>query len=160
MNEKSNRSTTQAHDAQVIVGIERHLQNVSSLALVGTTFTPAELVKLIQSRIDSTNAAAAARANLHLASEAHKQLSAHVTQVIHGLRQVVLNMFGSASPVLADFGFSAPKKPQLTPEQKAAAAAKRKATREARHTLGRKQKAKIHGAVAPGTAPTATVPKA
>jgi hypothetical protein len=38
-----NRSITQAHDGQVIVGIKKDLQNVASLPLVGSTYTMAAL---------------------------------------------------------------------------------------------------------------------
>ena len=36
---QKNRAITQAHDGQVMVGIQKDLQNVSSLPLAGTTFT-------------------------------------------------------------------------------------------------------------------------
>jgi hypothetical protein len=56
--------------------------------------------------------------------------------------------FGSSPDVLADFGLHPPKvRAPLTVEAKTAAAAKRKATRAARHTQGAKQKAKVKGAV-------------
>jgi hypothetical protein len=54
--------------------------------------------------------------------------------------------------VLADFGFTAPKKRTLTPGQKAVAAAKAKATRTAPHTMGKVQKKSVKG-TAPATAP-------
>lgn len=56
--------------------------------------------------------------------------------------------FGSDPEALADFGLKPPKaRTPLTAEQKAAAAAKRKATREARGTKGPKAKKDIHGNV-------------
>jgi hypothetical protein len=164
-----NRPVTQARDAQVIVGIQKHLQNVSSLPVAGATFTPAELVKLFQSRIDSANRVSTEKANWHSTVEADKALSAKLTPVLRGLRQYVLNAFGETSPVLADFGFTPPKKRTLTPEKKAAAALLAKATRKARHTVGKKQKLAIKGAVSPAapanppasaSAPTAVAPTA
>jgi hypothetical protein len=54
--------------------------------------------------------------------------------------------FGKSPDVLADFGLKPRKmKTPLTIEQKAAAAAKRKATRAARHTMGTSQKKKVKG---------------
>jgi hypothetical protein len=143
----TNRSTTQAHDGQVIVGIKGHLQNVSSLPLAGSTFTMAELEQLIQSRIDAANAVAGAKAHWHDASATYKSLNKHVLQVDRALRQYVINSFGESSPVLADFGFTAPKKATLTPEQKVARALKAAATRKARGTMGKRQKAPIKGTV-------------
>ena len=79
--------------------------------------------------------------------------------------------FGTQADVLADFGL-APEKARtpLTVEQKAAAAAKREATRVARGTKGAKAKKGIKGAVTgvvmtpvvaaePVAPPTGTAPK-
>src|SRR5258708_23110573 len=147
-----NRTTTQARDAQVIRGVQKHLQNVSSLPLGGSAYTPADLVKLVQSRIDSANVAAGTKANWHSTVVEDRTLNTKLTPVIRALRQYVINVFGATSPVLADFGFTPPKKATRTPEEKAAAAARAKATRTARHTMGKKQKKDVKGAL-PTTAP-------
>ncbi|HZU83687.1 MAG TPA: hypothetical protein VE987_12255 [Polyangiaceae bacterium] len=142
-----NRTSTQARDAQVITGIQKHLQNVPSIPLVGTAYTPADLVKLIQSRIDSAGTVAAAKAAWHVTVTSHKALNTSLTPSIRALRQYVINVFGPTSPVLTDFGFSPPKAATRTPEEKAAAAAKAKATRKARQTMGKKQKKAVKGTV-------------
>jgi hypothetical protein len=157
-----NRSTTQARDGQVIVGIKKDLQNVSSLALAGSTYTPTTLTQLVQSRIDAVNAVVNAKAQWQNASATYKALNSRVTQVVRDLRQYVISANSPDSPVLADFGFTAPKKTPLTPEQKVARALKAAATRKARGTLGKKQKLAIKGAVPPtpatqGTATALTV---
>ena len=164
-----NRTTTQARDAQVITGVQKHLQNVSSLPLGGSAYTPADLVKLVQSRIDSANVATGTKANWHSTVVEDRTLNIKLTPLIRALRQHVINVFGETSPVLADFGFTPPKKATRTPEEKAASAAKAKATRAARHTMGKKQKKDITGTVstpapatppvsAPATAPTPATP--
>ena len=155
----NNRSTIEAHDAQVIVGIKKDLPNVSSLPLAGTTYTMTALEQLIQSRIDAANGVVNARANWIHAAATYKALNTQVTQVVRALRQYVINAFGQNSPTLADFGFTPPKKATLTPEQKTAKAAKAKATRVARGTKGKKQKAVIKGTV-PTTEPATTPPAA
>jgi hypothetical protein len=148
----TNRPTTEAHDAQIILGIKKDLQNVSSLPLAGTTYTMTALEQLIQSRIDAANAAVNARANWLHASATYNALNAQVTPVVRALRQYAINAFGQNSPTLADFGFAPPKTATLTPEDKAKRVAKALATRKARGTLGKKQKAAIKGTV-PTTAP-------
>jgi len=164
-----NRPVTQARDGQVIVGIKKDLQNVSSLPIGGTTFTMATIETLIQSRIDAANAVDVARANWLQATAKYEALNAQVTPVVRGLRNYVINAFGENSPVLADFGFTPPKKAVLTPEQNVAKALKAAATRKARGTMGKKEKLKIKGTVAtagpatpaspvPSPAPTATPP--
>jgi hypothetical protein len=147
-----NRPTTQARDAQIILGLQKDLQHVSGLPLAGTTYTPDDLVKLVQSRIDMSNVIAASRATWLSQVASSQALSAKLTPILRGLRQYVINAYGETSPVLADFGFTAPKKRVLTPGQKATAAARAKATREARHTMGKVQKKSVKGTV-PATAP-------
>ncbi|MDP8998949.1 MAG: hypothetical protein M3O46_02440 [Myxococcota bacterium] len=142
-----NRTHTQARDAQVIAGIQKHLQSASSLPLVGSTYTPADLVKLVQGRIDSANGSATAKANWRSSVVEDRTLNTKLTPVIRALRQHMINVFGVASPVLADFGFTPPKRATRTPEQKAASVAKAKATRAARHTMGKVQKKGVKGAV-------------
>jgi hypothetical protein len=161
MSSATNRTTTQAHDGQVIVGIDKHLQNVPSMPLAGSAYTMAALKQLIQSRIDAVIKVGNAKAQWHDASAAYKELNTHVTEVVRGLRQYVISAFGATNPVLADFGFTPPKKQALTPEQKVARALKAAATRKARGTKGKKQKAGIKGAVpAPATSPAAEPPPA
>ncbi|MDP9036381.1 MAG: hypothetical protein M3O50_16390 [Myxococcota bacterium] len=143
----TNRTKSRAHDAQVIGGIEKHLQTVSSLPLRGSTYTPADLMKLVQSRIDSTAEATATKAIWHSKVVADEALTKKLSPVLRALREYLINVYGERSPVLADFGFTPPKRATRTPEQKAAAAAKAKATRQARHTMGAKQKKGIRGAV-------------
>jgi hypothetical protein len=158
---QNNRSTTQAHDGQVIVGIKKDLQNVSSLPLASSTYTMAALEQLIQSRIDAVNTVANAKANWHDAVAAYQALNTKVTEVVRGLRQYVINAYGQNSPVLADFGFTAPKRAALTPQEAVARALKAAATRKARGTMGKKEKAKIKGTVAttaPAIPPTPTEP--
>jgi hypothetical protein len=152
-----NRAITQAQDGQVIVGIKDSLQNVSSVPLVGSTYTMTALEQLIQSRIDAANAAATARAQWVDASATYETLNTKVTQVVRALRQYVINVYGQDSPVLAKFGFVPPKRRVLTPEAQVARAAKADATRKARGTMGKKQKAKIKGTV-PATTPAIAPP--
>jgi hypothetical protein len=135
-----NSNTAKALDAQVVAGIQKHLLTVPSLPLAGAAYTPADLVKLVQSRLDSAGTVASSNATWHSTVAAHGALNAKLTQVLRGLRQYVLNAFGETSPVLADFGFTPPKVATRTPEEKAAAAAKALATRRARHTMGKKQR--------------------
>jgi hypothetical protein len=149
----------QALDGQVIVGIKKDLQNVSTLPLGGSTYTMLALEQLIQSRIDAINDVAMAKAQWLAKVAVVNELSPQVTRVVRGLRQYVVNAFGESSPVLADFGFKPAKQATLTPEQNVAKAQKAEATRKARGTMGKRQKAKIKGTVAttaPATTPAAT----
>ena len=142
-----NRITETHRDALCIAGIEKNLSAASSLALVGTTFTPTALVALIKSRVEAVAALAREQADLQARRDALRALSAQVTLVERGLRELVVNTFGVKSPVLADFGFAATARKPLTPEQKLARAAKAKATRAARGTRGPKSRLAVTGDV-------------
>jgi hypothetical protein len=138
---KVNRPSVHARDEQFVAGIGKRLQNVQSLAIAGKTYTPADLVKLFQQQIAAADGIDAARAKLRDATQAFRDLSQELTPIVIGFRHFVRNQFGDVAEVLSDFGIPAAK-PRAVPtlEQKAAAAAKRKATREARHTMGPKKK--------------------
>jgi hypothetical protein len=158
-----NRSITQARDGQVIVGIKKDLQSVSSLPLGNSTYTMASLEALIQSRIDAANAVANARAQWVSASAKYDALNSQVTPVVRGLRQYVVNAYGQDSPILADFGFTPVTRRKLTADEQVARNEKALATRKARGTTGKREKAKIKGTVtptAPATPPTAPLPTA
>jgi len=74
-----------------------------------------------------------------------------------GLRQAMMVAFGAQLDTLADFGLAPRKARVQTPDQKIAATAKAKATREARHTLGKVQRSKITGAHPAGASAAAPV---
>jgi hypothetical protein len=154
----TNRSSTQGKDQQVIVGIKQDLQSMSSIPLGATTYTPTSLVALVQSRIDAGNAVVTAKANWQGAVKTYDAINTQVTLIERELRNLVIATFGPTSPKLADFGFAPPKKAELTADEKAAAVAKRAATRKARGTMGKKQKLEIKGTVAtPATGATPAV---
>ncbi len=110
----------------------------------------------------SSREADAAKAEWKDALKSMKDGKATIVPVLGAFHAFVVNRFGNAPPTLEDFGI-APRKVRtpLTAEQKAAAAVTRKATRQARHIAGKKQRAKIKApaattpaAPAPGTAPS------
>jgi hypothetical protein len=166
-----NRISLQAHAAQVNAGIQKYMIHTSSIPLGGTTYSPADLMKLVQSQIDSVNTADAAKANWHSTVLAERTLNTQLTPLLREFRQYVISVYGATSPVLAEFGFAPSKRATRTPEEKAAAAAKAKATRAARHTAGKNQKKAVKGnvtgvvmvpitAASGASAPTASPPPA
>jgi hypothetical protein len=163
--DKEKKIAVLGRDAKIVDGIQKHLQGVSSLQLAGATYSPADLVKLVESRTSQAAAVTVANATWHAAVAAEKELNDKLAPVLQGLRQYVFNAFGTASTVPADFGFTATARKPLTPEQKVARAAKAKATRAARHTMGKVQKKKVTGATAaaaaaaPAPAPAPAAPQ-
>ena len=149
---KLNRTNKQGTDQQVIQGIKLDLQTMTSLPLGGTSYTPTSLVAFIQSHIDAANAIVTAKAAWEKAIATYTGIDKQAQIVLHDLKALVLATFGASSSRLADFGYKPRKVTVLTPEQKAAASAKRAATRKARGTMGPKQKLKVTGATAPANA--------
>ncbi len=150
---------------QLIAGVEKRLTGTTQVALLGTSFTPAEITTKLQSlvtlRDDVDAAKAATRAKLAAESAAAKSLRTFMS----ALMTYVKAAYAGSPDALADFGISPKAREPLTVEAKAAVVAKGKATRAARHTMGKQQKKAIKGAVTgilvtPITAaqPTVTAP--
>jgi hypothetical protein len=147
-----NRTQQQDGDQKLIDGLNKHNQTITSLMIGGTSQTTAAIIAVLQKRIDSAKTVVSSRATWQSEVKADHDERAQTKVFVSGLRQALQVAFAGSIDTLADFGLK-PRKTRAprTPEQKAAAAAKAKATRAARHTMGSKQKAKVRGA-----APVAT----
>ncbi len=155
---KPNRNEKTGTDQQVIQGIKKDLQSMTTLALGATSYTPTSLVAFIQSHIDAANAVVIAKANWENAIKTYAGIDKQAQVVLHDLKQLVMGAFGATSSKLADFGYQPRKVTVLTPEQKAAAAAKRAATRKARGTMGPKAKLKVTGTTAAASTASTAAP--
>jgi hypothetical protein len=151
------KNTVAVLAGQLIAGTNKHFPTTSSLAFGGGTFTPAEVEASLQTLSDLrtavNDAKTATKAKLAdeqaQAPSLRTQMSAYVTYV--------KATFGNSPDVLADFGLTPNKvKAPLTLDQKAAAAAKRTATRAARHTMGSKQKKGVKGTITTIITPTSS----
>jgi len=160
----TNRSQLQTGGQKVIDGLHKHGSTLTSLVIDGTSYTTAEVIAVVQARVDAFKAAVSSRATWQASVLADKAERAKTKTFMSGLVQALRVAFGNSVDVLADFGLTPHKARAVrTPEQKAAATAKAKATRAARHTMGRKQKAAIKGtapAAAPPIAATSPAPTA
>ena len=161
------KNTDVALAKQLVAGTTKHFSTVSMLAFGNGSFTPAQVEAFLQTLIDLRTAVQQAQsvAKAKIVAEAaqapslRSQMAAYVA--------FVKATFGSTPDTLADFGLKPRKAPTpLTVEQKATAAAKRKATRAARHTMGSKQKKDVKGTIttivtsptAPASTPVAPSP--
>jgi hypothetical protein len=128
-------------------GIQKHLAN-GQLTFAGGTFTAAEIESRLALLIALRAAVNAARAATSVKVAAEAAQAPALVAFMSALVQCIRVQFGTQADVLADFGL-VPRKvaAPLTVEQKAAAAAKREATRAARGTKSAKAKKGIKGAV-------------
>jgi hypothetical protein len=172
MTTKTNQTTVQTRDAQIVAGIGKHLQNEPSISLLGTTYAPGNLTKAFQAQISALATLAALKAQVKAAVAASRTQEVELAALSTALKTYLVNEYGKASPVLSDFGFAPRKATQRNPVTKVIAAARNLATRKERGTMGPVQKAKITGTIpatialdtktgetspAPMVAPTAAV---
>ncbi len=106
---------------------------------------PAALKATFAAETDAQNALDQSRAQLKEQVATARAARAKASAARKGLKAYVLGNFGAqAVNVLADFGMSPPKSPgPKTAIAKAQAAARAKATREARHTMGKRERLAI-----------------
>ncbi len=144
----------------IISGVQKHFPS-GQLVLAGQTFNmPTDLVKSIQTDIDATDATDKARAGWLAVVQAQTDSHQKVGPVLRALKRQVFAQFGDtqdASSTLADFGYTPQKVAEKSSADKAAAAEKSRATRTARHTMGKNQKKEVTGTVATSV-PAPTTP--
>ena len=155
-----NRNRDQTAHQKMVVGLKKHENALSLLTIDGTSFKTADVIAAVQALVDAAQAVVSSRATWQANILADKTERSKARTFMSGLRKALFVAFGNSVDVLADFGLT-PHKSRVprTPEEKTAAAAKAKATRAARHTMGKKQRQAIKGTAphaAPATAPVAT----
>jgi hypothetical protein len=118
------------------------------VTFAGSSFTPAQITSKLQQLVTLRSDVDAAKATTQAKVAAEKADMTSLRTFIGALVAYVKAIYGNDPEVLADFGLH-PKttRTPLTVEAKAAAAAKRNATRAARNTMGSKQKKGVKGSV-------------
>jgi hypothetical protein len=144
---KSTQATRVAADTKLIAGTQKHQNNLpATIVLAGQTVTPAQVVTTLQGRIATANATLAAKGSLAAAVAADHNERSQTDTLVADYRAWILLTYRNQPDVLADYGVSPHKKPGAKDAStKVVAAAKAKATRAARHTMSKKQKAAIKG---------------
>jgi hypothetical protein len=158
MSKKQNKTTRADAIRKVAAGLAKYYAK-GTLTLAGTSYTPAALQKFLQGDIDANDASTQARAQWLNAVKVARSTDAATDPVLSAIRAAVTSQYAGASnadTVFGDFGYPPRKKVVRTVTDKATAVAKNLATREARHTAGPRQKAKIVGVVPATEAPGAT----
>ena len=158
------KATTQAETlAQLqglILGLQKQLPS-GQFTLVSTAFTTPALVTALQGTVTTLTTLTAAHAALKVALAAWAAEEAKMGPVVLALRRTLQSMFANAPDTLLVFGLEPRKVPApRTAAQKAASAAKAKATRIARGTTSKKQKLTVSGNVTGITIPPITAPTA
>jgi hypothetical protein len=132
---------------QAIAGIRKHFASAPTIVLGGTPTTPTEAIATLEGAINAIDAAVAAKQAFHGAVAAQHAAITKGDALLKELKTLVQSQLGSSGGVLGDFGFTTPTRQTPTEATKAAAVVKRAATRKARQTMGKRQKANIKGTV-------------
>jgi hypothetical protein len=131
----------------LIAGANKHFANATQVTFAGGSFTPAQITAKLQALVNLRHDVDAANATTKARLAAEKADMPALRTFLGAFVTYVKAVFGNQPDTLADFGIHPKVRAPLTVEAKMAAAAKRKATRAARHTMGAKQKKSIKGAV-------------
>ena len=151
---KPSKAAALASLGSIIAGTQKHTPN-GSLTFGNVTYAATTLVQTLQGLLDAMAAHDAAVAKAKDLLLALRDTNAKVGPIYRAYSRYLVATYGDATQTLADYGLKPLKaRAPLSVEQKAAAKAQSKATREARGTMGKKQKAAIKGVV---TKPVTTV---
>jgi hypothetical protein len=111
------------------------------------TYTRDDLVTKFQTFVAAIESTKSLYLQWRQGIQAERSLELEVQPLRVGVRAVAQTRFGKDGTQLLQFGFQPAKVPVHTPASKVLAAAKAKATRKARGTLGKKEKAALQGTV-------------
>ena len=158
-------STKLAELTALAAATPKYFQNVPML-IATETYSNAEVMAVVNVVLASAQSVATTKGAAHDALVADQIVQKKYAQFIKELKQVIGVAFSTSATTLSEFGMK-PRKPRtpLTNEERAVADAKGRATRAARGTKGKRQKAAIKGTVtgvtiAPILAPGASAPEA
>jgi hypothetical protein len=140
---KKNRPDYLANIAKLAEGFREHSADIPQLVVGGTVSTNAQIVARLNGRIDQAKIVGTTYATWKTAVEADRAATEDLKDFLSNIRQAVLVILAGKTDALGDFGLTMRKKPATTAEVKATAALKAKATRTARGTKSKKQKARI-----------------
>ncbi len=140
--QNKNKKTLLISLIDLIAGINKHYAT-GSLTLASKTYTGPELVAVLQPLADLLSASAASRAAWLKDVHDEEQAFAQAHELLVSLNQALYASYGNAADTLADFGLPPRTRRAPSAAVKAAAAAKARATREARGELGKRQRVKI-----------------
>jgi hypothetical protein len=113
----------------------------------GQQMTTAQVVAMLKAHLAAIGAEIQGKAQQHLVVANQKALRASCAAAAQIVESYAIGLFGKGSAQLTQLGFATTVKRVPSSETLALAAEKRRATRAARGTKGKRQKAGIHGTV-------------
>jgi hypothetical protein len=143
-----NRLAQQTAEDQLSAGLTKHASTLPPITIAGKTISPADLIAMLQVLRTAASAADSTHAAWRAAVATNRTKRKQAATLLTGVNEWLHLAYGTSPDMLGDFGLTPRKKPVVSPEARLAGAAKARATRVARHTMGPKQKRNIKGNVA------------
>ena len=156
MKKRPNNATVVEACTQRVRALGSYVDGSVTIAINGRKHAHAEVVAIYGRCLDARATVARLRAQLLEAIGTVGETEAARLEADAALKAWVRAQFGVESTEAIDFGFPPPRTGVRTVEEKALAVARAKATRKARHTMGKRQKEGIRGTVAVSAAPGET----
>jgi hypothetical protein len=148
MSTNNSRSTALLRDQAMAAGTKKNLESYASITVGTQKLTPAEIVSVYETRLARAKATAEALAIYRATLKDEREERAKTAKFAAAFKRIVEGMFFDSPKLLADFGLKPVRSTKRKVADKAAAVEKSNATREARHTMSKKQKKGIKGAPA------------
>jgi hypothetical protein len=149
--------------ARRIRGLNEHVPDGAEIRIAGVLHTKEQVIAAFQAILDAQAALVKSRAQVAVDLAARKVAEERGAALEFPLKNWVLNYFGAESEAAATIGYAAPKKAVRSPEAVAKAVRLAKATREARGTMGKRQRERVKGTIEDHgafEAPTSAAPRA
>jgi hypothetical protein len=143
----------EAQYQSVIAGLLAYYQPADTFTMSDGTYTRDELIAKLQSFVAAVEQSKSNYQTWRTGVAQERSLLIQVQPLRVGVRGIVQARFGKKGPQVLQFGFTPMKTPVRSAEEKALAARKAVATRKARGTVGKKERATITGATTPAAAP-------
>ncbi len=162
-----NPTKTERELEAILKGAQQVLAGGKTISFRGQSYDLAGFTTLVQSYLDPYVKIRESRALTRKLLEDRRTNELDASEFVHSMKVTAEGAYGDQSVEYAQFGFSPRKKPaDLTPEQKQHKLELMRATRLARHTMGKRQKKNVKGDVSsngseagsPATPPTGPKP--
>jgi hypothetical protein len=153
---RSGSSFVEVAQAEQVIATEvAGVVGTATITVEGVQMTAAQLEALFSGHVAEINSLVKSKAEIH--DQVLKQKTSRGTsqKAAQALKAWVVGAYGASSPQATTLGFQPTIRHPASAATKAEAQVKRKATRAERHTMGKHQKASIHGTVAAPPSPAA-----
>ena len=138
---------------QRLAALAKYVKTKTQMTVVGQPMKLSDLTAIYQAALDTRSTLLESHTAYEQALKARNGAETTRLATDKGLKAWVITTFGAGSAQASDFGFSPATVKAKSAETKALAVKKVLATRKARMTLGKRQKASIKGTVEAPTAP-------